>query len=685
MVRVIDKIHARRKQFQRQRLKQLSSDASNHNPGSTDSTTHDDTTINGALPEGWFYSFEFFPPKTEAGLDNLLTRIDRMAQRLDPLFINVTWGGYGSAAVRSLAVASHAQKYLGVDVMLHLAATDATREQLTQVLQQARASGISNILALRGDPPRGQPAWRPGDTASSDCPRAIDLVKLIRKLHGDYFGIAVAGHPEGHPSSVSRQEELMHLQEKIQAGADLILTQFFYDTPVFLDYVRECRSVGIMCPIIPGIMPIQSYSSFQRMTDYCQIAVPDHVWKRLAPVQGDDEAVKDIGCEIATDMCRTILTAATADKELGVLDGVHFYTLNLERSVTNILMTMGAVNFIRQEQAVNDTETVETQRQVSPTVIQETMRTTSGRMLPWRQSAMEKRSKNEQVRPINWANRPKSYVKRTEDWDEFPNGRWGDATSPAFGELSDLGHFYAFSLGSEDDQRAMLGENPRTTRDVHQVFARYVDGRIPHIPWCETPLQPESFLIQPQLSRLNLAGFLTINSQPAVNGVPSTDKTFGWGGRGGFIYQKAYCECFCSPENTQILLKLTRNRPSMNLHAVNMAGDEIQEGFEPGGVTALTWGVFPNREILQPTIFDPSAFLVWAEEAFALWTSMWLNLYDCDSESYELIESIRDTYYLCAVVDNDFMSGRRCDAQRNNTESIWDAMEAALPLRDDDV
>lgn len=199
------------------------------------------------------------------------------------------------------------------------------------------------------------------------------------------------------------------------------------------------------------------------------------------------------------------------------------------------------------------------------------------------------------LRPINWANRPKSYVLRTEEWDEFPNGRWGDATSPAFGELSDLSHFYAFSLGSDDDRRAMLGQEPKTPQDVFDVFASYVEGKIPHIPWCETPLQAESFVIQEELAKLNRAGFLTINSQPAVNGLPSSDKVFGWGSAGGYVYQKEYCECFCSPDRAKALFKMVSQHPSMNLYAVNNNGDEMKVGLELGGVTALTWGVFPNR------------------------------------------------------------------------------------------
>jgi methylenetetrahydrofolate reductase (NADPH) len=454
---------------------------------------------------------------------------------------------------------------------------------------------------------------------------------------------------------------MQHLKEKIEAGADFIITQFFYDTNLFLDYVKRCRECDITCPILPGIMPIQSYNSFVRMTEYCNISVPSQVLDRLNPVKDDDEAVKEIGCEIAGEMCRRILETSPED---GGVDGVHFYTLNLERSVTRILMSMGAVDVIHPTHhnvSINDGSTIAvngdtTQKKVfPPEKLEESVRASTGRQFPWRPSAMEKRSQ-EEVRPINWANRPKSYVMRTEDWDEFPNGRWGDSTSPAFGELSEFSHFYSFSLGTEEDRRDMLGNNPTTPQDIYEVFARYVEGGIPHIPWCEMPLQPESYLIQSQLATLNRAGFLTINSQPSVNGAVSTHPTFGWGGPGGVVYQKAYCECFASPENTNRLVEMISNHPSMNLYAVNNSGQELRVGVEEGGITALTWGVFPNREILQPTIFDPSTFLVWAEEAFSLWTMQWLNLYDMESGSYDLIETVRDTYYLVAIIDNDFIS-----------------------------
>jgi methylenetetrahydrofolate reductase (NADPH) len=581
MTRIINKINALR-----QKCERYSGDPN-------------EATNNKNLPPGsWYYSFEFFPPKTEAGLDNLLTRIDRMTCRLDPLFIDITWGSGGSTSARTLHLASHAQRFFGVDVLMHLTTTGMTRDRLISALDQAKTSGIHNVLVLRGDPPRGKRSWEPGDVSGGYCNRAIDLVKLIRQIHGNYFGIAVAGHPEQHPSSKIMDDEMAHLKEKIVAGADFIITQFFYDVSAFKTFVKRCRECGIKCPIIPGIMPIQSYSTFVQMTKYCGVAVPQSVLDRLEPVRNDDEAVKQIGCDIAVDMCSKILT----DSEIDV-DGVHFYTLNLERSATRILMNMGAIDVIRPESVAAETGAHErTQHSSSPsTTTLDLIRANSERQFPWRPSAMAERS-NEEVRPINWANRPKSYVMRTEDWDEFPNGRWGDSSSPAFGELSNMSHFYSFSLGSEEDRRAMLGHEPKVPQEVYEVFARYVEGKIPHIPWCETSLQPESFMIQQQLAEVNRFGFLTINSQPSVNGRPSSDKIFGWGGSGGYVYQKEYCECFCSAKHAEALIKMVNVHPAMNLYAVNNAGKEMKVGLELGGVTALTWGVFPNREILQPTV-----------------------------------------------------------------------------------
>lgn len=584
-----------------------------------------------------FFSLEFFPPKTDEGVSNLYLRMDRMTL-LQPLFVDITWGAGGSTKDLTMAISEYSQTYFGVDVLMHLTCTNLTINEIKTILNSAREVGIQNILALRGDPPKGKLQW---EAVPGGCQTAVDLVKIIREAHGDYFCIGVAGFPEGHPATrqsrvrvngadedrdKSLETDIAHLKEKVDAGADFILTQFFYDPSVFLQYLSCCSKAGIVCPVIPGVMPIQSYSSFKKMTTFCQTKVPDQVWKDLEPIKDNDNDVKAYGVALCSAMCRTLSE--------GGVEGFHFYTLNLEKSVLGILKELGI------------DETVAARRQ-----------------LPWRGSRSNLKGGSakggcEDVRPINWANRPKSYIQRTVSWDEFPNGRWGDNRSPAFGELSDS-HFFRPTEGSKKDRLAMWGEAPLLHRDLYEIFAQYIEGRIPILPWCEATLHAETSTISHQLARINRCGFLTINSQPGINGAKSDHPVYGWGGPGGLVYQKAYAEFFASPSLTTAIFQLVRDKyPSVNLFAVNNSGEEILTGTGDDGVIALTWGVFPNREILQPTIFDRETFIVWSQEAFQLWLESWASLYDDETESSSLLYEVNETYYLVALVDNDFMDSQ---------------------------
>ena len=194
--------------------------------------------------------------------------------------------------------------------------------------------------------------------------------------------------------------------------------------------------------------------------------------------------------------------------------------------------------------------------------------------------------------------------------------------------------------------------------DIAEVFVKYLEGKIPVLPWCESALQAETSEISTILTLINKQGYLTINSQPAVNGERSDHKVFGWGGPGGRVYQKAYIEFFCSPEKLKELKERCKGYSMLSLHAIDLNGDECSIGsFEdPYQTTAVTWGVFPNREILQPTVFDKGTFEIWSKEAFDLWISTWASLYDDESYSAELIYNIYESYYLVAVVDNDYFS-----------------------------
>lgn len=274
---------------------------------------------------------------------------------------------------------------------------------------------FSHCFFVSKDPPRGSDTWEQCDSGFA---YAVDLVKFIRAEYGDYFGIAVAGYPEGHMQATSMDDDLRFLKEKVDAGADFIVTQLFYDCDLFVEWVRKCRDIGIRCPIIPGIMPVQNYSGFVRMTTFCKTFVPKEITEALEPIKDDDEQVKSFGVELGARMCRQLLNAG--------FYGLHFYTLNLERSVTMILESLGFVLTVSPSSISNPGIT-------SP-------------KLPWKQSVVARRQQ-EAVRPIFWSNRPQSYMDRTKSWDDFPNGRWGDAASPAFGELNDY-HLCSLRTGS---------------------------------------------------------------------------------------------------------------------------------------------------------------------------------------------------------------------------------------------
>jgi len=576
------------------------------------------------------FSFEFFPPKTMAGVENLYTRMERMAT-LAPVFVDITWGANGITEELSTTIAEHAQKYLDVDVLMHITCNYLTKEDMKRILLKIKDMGIKNILALRGDPVKGCVKWQPHEGGFKN---ATELVTFIRAEFGDYFCVAVAGFPEGHPDlitptsrtadlvdSVAYGQYIQHLKAKVDAGADFILTQFFYDTKQFVLFVERCQAAGITVPIIPGIMPIHTYASFQKMTKFCRTSVPDEIWTELAPIRHDDEAVKQFGIKLCVNMIMELLQCPL------IYHAFHFYTLNLEASVMAILKEVEIVNM----KAVS-----------------------SRRQLPWRGSRCDMKGTAEEVRPINWSNRPKSYMKRTAVWDEFPNGRWGDGRSPAYGELSDLHFFRPRGNLSKDDYLALWGEAPVVPDDIHEVFALYVEAKIPLLPWCETELLLETAQISSELAAINRAGYLTINSQPPVNGEKSDHSVFGWGGAGGHVYQKAYVEFFVAPGDLQFFMEAMPRYPNLNFHAINSSGESIDTGFK--SVTALTWGVFPNREILQPTIFDPESFVVWSKECFLLWKEAWASLYDDASESSDLIYRMHDTYFLVAIVDNDYIT-----------------------------
>ncbi|XP_072281908.1 methylenetetrahydrofolate reductase (NADPH) [Pyxicephalus adspersus] len=568
----------------------------------------------------WF-SLEFFPPRTASGAVNLISRFDRMGSG-GPLFIDVTWHPAGDPGsdkeTSSMIIASTAVNFCGLETVLHMTCCHQTKEQITQHLQKAKHQGLKNIMALRGDPIGEE--W---EDEAEGFNYAVDLVKHIRQEFNDYFDVCVAGYPKGHPEAENYEQDLKHLKEKVDAGADFIITQLFFRAETFLQFLKDCRAIGITCPILPGIFPIQGYCSLRQLVKLSKLEVPKEITDVIEPIKDNDAAIRNYGIDLAVSMCRELLDS-------GMVHGLHFYTLNREVATMDVLRRLG--------------------------MWQEDPR----RPLPWAVSANPKR-RVEDVRPIFWASRPKSYIHRTQEWDDFPNGRWGNSSSPAFGELKDYYLFYLKSKSPRDQLLKMWGEELNSEESVYEVFTSYISGipnknghRVNCLPWNDDPLAPETNLLKDQLAKVNKRGILTINSQPNVNGKPSTDPVVGWGPSKGYVFQKAYLEFFASSEMVTALIKvLKKYEPRVNYHIVNVHGKNITNAhdLQPN---AVTWGIFPGREIIQPTVVDPVSFMYWKDEAFALWIEQWAKLYEEESPSRMIIQYIHDNYFLVNLVDNDF-------------------------------
>ena len=262
--------------------------------------------------------------------------------------------------------------------------------------------------------------------------------------------------------------------------------------------------------------------------------------------------------------------------------------------------------------------------------------------LPWRQSLGLNR-RDENVRPIFWRNRNRSYVARTQDWDEFPNGRWGDSRSPAFGELD----AYGVGLKGTNEHNIKLWGSPVTIKDISNLFVRYMQGELEALPWSESPISGEADVIKDGLVDLNRRGLLTINSQPAVDGVKSSHAVYGWGPRNGYVFQKAYLEVLISPELfSEVITRIERD-PDMTYYAVNKKGD-LKSNAPSDGPNAVTWGVFPGKEIVQPTIVETVSFLAWKDEFYRLGED-WSKCYAATSPSRYFIQDVMETWHLVNI------------------------------------
>ncbi|KXN92244.1 Methylenetetrahydrofolate reductase 2 [Leucoagaricus sp. SymC.cos] len=585
-------------------------------------------------PQRPFFTFEFFPPRTDQGFDNLVARISRLAA-LKPLGVSVTWGAGGATRERSLELASLTQRDYGLETLLHLTCTNAEVGSVDVALKDAKERGIQNILALRGDPPRGQEEWVPSDPRFT---HAIDLVRYIRESYGDYFCIGVAAYPDGHPDKlVDEEQELIDLKAKVDAGADFIITQLFYDVDGFLAWLRKVRQKGINAPIVPGVMPIQTYGSFQRLTKLTGAKVPERVQEALKTISHDDQLVKDYGVTLAVEMIRKFVSE-------GAVQGVHFCTLNLEKSVQRVLENLQWTDAKAFEKEALDGPTNEHDTDLLVTAT----------------TATHDATHSLASITVSDGEAGRGELNNAASWDDFPNGRFGDFKSPAFGAQDPWGNSGINAINEVLKQ----WRNPKALPELTQIFLDHLRSRISTTPFSPGPLSPESLTILPELEELTERGWWTVGSQPAIDGVSSSDETFGWGPNAGYVFQKGFVEFFCEEADVQIIERKIeqRGRGWVHYFAGNYKG-EFKTNVPDDGRNAVTWGVFPGQEIIQTTIIEHESFLSWKEEAFSIWSD-WSTCYRPGSEERKLLEDVRDQRWLINIIHHDYRDPR----------ALWDVL-----------
>jgi methylenetetrahydrofolate reductase (NADPH) len=272
------------------------------------------------------FSFEFFPPKTDAGEENLLRAL-RELRELEPSYVSVTYGAGGGTRAKTLEIVRRVKGEFALEAMAHFTCVGATVDELRGTLDEMREAGLDNVLALRGDPPPGEEAWT---KTEGGLEYSAELVTLIRD---DYpFCVGAACFPETHVHATSPEDDLRHLKAKVDAGVDFLITQLFFDNELYFDFVARARAIGIDVPIVPGVMPITGYGQIARMSQLCGATMPEHVLGELEARREDTEAVAEFGVAYATMQCAELLRRGAP--------GIHFYTLNRSPATRSILSAL---------------------------------------------------------------------------------------------------------------------------------------------------------------------------------------------------------------------------------------------------------------------------------------------------------------------------------------------------------
>ncbi len=257
------------------------------------------------------FSFEFFPPKTEEGADKL-RKVHVELAKLNPLYFSVTFGAGGSTQQGTIDTVIEIQKS-GSEAAPHLSCVGSTKDNVRELLNKYKVNNIKRIVALRGDMPSGM-----GE--AGEFHYANELVEFIRKETGDHFHIEVAAYPEFHPQARNAETDLSNFKQKVDAGANSALTQYFYNIDAYVHFVDDCEDMGLSLPIVPGIMPITNYKQLARFSDMCGAEIPRWIRKRLEGYGDDMESIRAFGLDVTVELCHQLLEAGAP--------GLHFYTMN---------------------------------------------------------------------------------------------------------------------------------------------------------------------------------------------------------------------------------------------------------------------------------------------------------------------------------------------------------------------
>jgi methylenetetrahydrofolate reductase (NADPH) len=285
------------------------------------------------------FSFEFFPPKSEEGQQTLEGTLDALKGDA-PDYVSMTYGAGGATRSTTVELTRWIKQDLGIEAMAHLSCVGEPTERLVEILEQIEAAGVENVLALRGDPPRGETEWRPHP---GGLHYSVELIRLIRERFD--FCVGAACFPEVHPDAPDRESDLRYARAKQEAGAGFLITQLFFDNELYFGFVEDARAAGITVPIIPGIMPITNYGQIKRFTELCGASIPDELERELNGRADDPEAVAELGVAYATLQCSDLLARGAP--------GIHFYTLNRSPATRAILAAVRAAHpWTRAKQTV---------------------------------------------------------------------------------------------------------------------------------------------------------------------------------------------------------------------------------------------------------------------------------------------------------------------------------------------